>query len=241
MVLSKALKSSLNPALIFKNIRFKRAFYKANPTYFDPDGLTVFVGSQGSGKTLSAVKYAIELLKLYPEAILVSNIDIKDYPVDNIRSFDFINADDLSNYNNDKEGVVFLIDEIQLYFNSLNSKNIDPAVMVQIAQQRKQRKHIVATSQVFGRMAKPLREQFSSVILCKKFFNLIQKNSLLDRDSLDGEESTGTNLIGKVVKNFWWIHNPLDYQKYDTYKIIKNDFKDSKGVEIYDNGFTSNN
>ena len=132
------------------------------------------------------------------------------------------------------------IDEIQLYFNSLASKNIDPEVMVQISQQRKQRKHIVATSQVFGRMAKPLREQFSSVILCKCYFGMLQKNSLLDRDSLDGEESTGTNISGKVVKKFWWFHNSNDYGAYDTYKVIDNDFKESGGIDIYGNNTTNN-
>ena len=51
-----------------------------------------------------------------------------------------------------------------------NYKNINPEVMTQISQQRKQRKHIVCTSQVFGRMAKPLREQFSAVVKCQKYF-----------------------------------------------------------------------
>lgn len=234
MLSKSSLEGSINPLNIFKCINFNRKFYRSNPFYFRPDGLTVFVGPQGSGKTLSAVKYVLNLKKIYPKAIIVSNIDLTDYPVNNVDSFYFENADDLSKYNNDKSGVIFLIDEIQLYFNSLESKNIDPQVMVQISQQRKQRKHIVCTSQVFGRMAKPLREQFSSVILCKSYFHYIQKNSLLDRDSLDSDSSTGTNLRGKVVRNFFWIHNPTDYSKYDTYKIINNNFKDSKGVDIYD-------
>lgn len=84
--------------------------------------------------------------------------------------FSIFNGDDLAKYSNGEFGVIYLIDEIQLYFNSLKSKNINPEVMVQISQQRKQRKHIVATSQVFGRMAKPLREQFSSVLVCKIFW-----------------------------------------------------------------------
>ena len=96
-------------------------------------------------------------------------------------------------------------------------------VMTQISQQRKQRIHIVATSQVFGRMAKPLREQFSCVILCKSYFNFIQKNSLIDRDSIDGEESTGTNISGKVVKNFWFFRSPEMFKRYDTYAVIQNE------------------
>lgn len=239
MISYKELSGSLNPLNIFKILKYRREFRKNNPDYFDPDGLLVFTGPQGSGKTLSAVKYVIKLLEDYPKAILVTNIDIKSYPIDNKRVFRFTNNDDLSKYNNDKLGVIFLIDEIQLYFNSLDSKNIDPQVMVQISQQRKQRKHIVCTSQVFGRLAKPLREQFSNVIFCKSYLKLLQKNQLIDRDSMDGDSSTGTELKGKVKKNFWWFHHPDDYNLYDTYNIINNNFKDIKGGEL--NIFTDYN
>lgn len=240
MVYKDSLKGSLNLKNVYRVIKYRQEFYLANPGYFKPDGLTIFVGPQGSGKTLSAVKYVINLKKVFPDSIIVTNIDLREFPIDNEKVFYFENALDLKKYSNDKLGVIFLIDEIQLYFNSLASKNIDPEVMVQISQQRKQRKHIVATSQVFGRMAKPLREQFSSVILCKNYFGLLQKNSLLDRDSLDGEESTGTNISGKVVKKFWWLHNPSDYGSYDTYKVIESDFKESGGFDIYGNNSINN-
>lgn len=206
----------------FKLLKYNKDFKKNNPTYFHPDGLLVFVGGQGTGKTLSAVNYVYNLLAIYPKALIVTNIDLRDYPVDNVRVFRFNDATDLKKYKNGKEGVIFLIDEIHLYFNSLKSKNINMDVMTQIAQQRKQRIHIVATSQVFGRMAKPLREQFSSIVLCKCYFNFIQKNSLIDRDSIDGEESTGTNITGKVVRNYWWFRCPKMFDRYDTYAVIEN-------------------
>ena len=223
MISYNAMKENLNPLNLYKKLKYDYVFYKNNPTYFRPDGLVIFVGGQGSGKTLSAVAYVYNLLEFYPKAIIVTNIDLLDYPIDNERVFRFTCADDLKKYKNGKEGVIFLIDEIQLYFNSLGSKNINMDVMTQISQQRKQRIHIVATSQVFGRMAKPLREQFSCVILCKSYFNFIQKNSLIDRDSIDGEESTGTNISGKVVKNFWFFRSPEMFKRYDTYAVIQNE------------------
>lgn len=206
----------------FQLMKYNRNFNKNNPTYFHPDGLVVFVGVQGSGKSLSAVNYVYNLANLYPKAKIVTNIDLKEFPIDNIRVFRFNDATDLKRYKNGKEGVIFLIDEIHLYFNSLQSKNINMDVMTQIAQQRKQRIHIVATCQVFGRMAKPLREQFTNVILCKSYFNFIQKNMVIDRDSIDGEESTGTNLSGKVVKTYWWFRCPKMFDRYDTYAVIEN-------------------
>ncbi len=80
------------------------------------------------------------------------------------RVFEFCDNDDFKRYSNGEFGVIFLVDEIQLYMNSLESKNINIEVITQISQQRKQRKHIIATSQVFGRMAKPPGS--SSRLLC---------------------------------------------------------------------------
>lgn len=142
------------------------------------------------------------------------------YYLDTNRVFEFRDNDDFSRYSNGEQGVIFLVDEIQLYLNSLASKNINMDVITQISQQRKQRKHIVCTSQVFGRMAKPLREQFSCVILCQSYFKFLQMNRLIDRDSLDGDDSTGTNLKGTVKKKFWWFHSPAMYNRYDTYYVI---------------------
>lgn len=228
---------SKNIFKVFKWLKYKFKFYRDNPDYFVPDGLLVFVGSQGSGKTLSAVNYVYRLVKKYPKSIIVTNLDLKDYPIDNIKVFRFRNNDDFMRYNNEMRGVIFLIDEIQLYLNSLESKNINIEVMTQIAQQRKQRKHIISTSQVFGRMAKPLREQFSSVIVCKCMFGCFQFNRLIDKDSIDGEVATGTNLTGKVIKRFFWVHDPDMYQRYDTYVVIdKNKYVSGEGQKggLYD-------
>lgn len=144
-----------------------------------------------------------------------------DMYLKNNRVFPFNNNDDFERYSNGQQGVIFLVDEIQLYLNSLQSKNINLDVITQISQQRKQRKHIVCTSQVFGRMAKPLREQFSTVILCKNYLGCIQYNQEIDRDSMEGEESTSTNIKGKVKKKYIYIHTPDYYKRYDTYYVIE--------------------
>ncbi|MDM8126231.1 ATP-binding protein [Mediterraneibacter glycyrrhizinilyticus] len=258
MIDEKCCKEKFKPlSKFFKYLKYKFKFAKENPNYFFADGLVVFVGPQGSGKTLSAVNYIYNLLEKYPKAKLVTNVELKDYKIitftDYIREnketysklkeelkektdavfyemylknnkvFKFENNDDFAKYNNNKEGVIFFVDEIQLYLNSLQSKNINMDVIVQISQQRKQRKHIVATSQIFGRMAKPLREQFSNVILCKNILGFIQYNKLIDRDSISEEESTnGTELKGTVKKKFLFVLSPDYFNRYDTYSIIKN-------------------
>lgn len=252
------LKESLNPKFIVAYYRFKFEFYRVHSDYFEPDGLVVFCGSQGSGKTLSAVNYVCRLMEEYPKAKLVTNIEIEGYPIVTFeeyknsldfddesayglykmcnRVFEFCDNDDFQRYDNDEFGVIFLVDEIQLYLNSLESKNVNLEVITQISQQRKQRKHIVSTSQVFGRMAKPLREQFSSIIACKDYFGFLQCNRLIDRDSMETEESTGTNITGKVVKKFWWIRTPSMFRRYDTYRVIERGRFTSgeKRIDIYD-------
>lgn len=258
MIDESCCKEKFNPIKKFyKYIKYKFKFAKENPQYFYADGLVVFTGAQGEGKTLSAVNYVYNLLEKYPNSKLVTNLELKDYPIKNFnnflienentyrklieelgiekaneileklykennRVFQFIDNDDFQRYDNNEKGVIFLVDEIQLYMNSLQSKNINLDVITQISQQRKQRKHIVCTSQVFGRMAKPLREQFSCVIVCKNYLGFIQCNKLIDRDSISDEQSTtGTELKGKVKRKFWFIHSPEYYKKYDTYKVIE--------------------
>lgn len=232
----RSLKTDLNPKNLIDYFKYKIQFMRDHPDYFYPDGLLVFTGAQGTGKTLSAVEYVCNLMANYPKAILVTNIQLTKYPFDNTRVFPFKNNDDFKKYSNGECGVIFLVDEIQLYLNSLESKNINMDVMVQISQQRKQRKHIVATSQVFSRLAKPLREQFSDVVVCKNYFKFLQINKVINRDSVEMDENS-TGLSGKVIGQQWFFHSPKYYNTYDTYYIIdRNKFvsNEEKKVNIYD-------
>ena len=49
------------------------------------------------------------------------------------RVFEFCDNDDFKRYSNGEFGVIFLVDEIQLYMNSLESKNINIEVITQIS------------------------------------------------------------------------------------------------------------
>ena len=211
------LDGSINPLNFFKCAFYRHKFKKSHPTYFDPEGLLVFCGPQGSGKTLSAVQYVKQVLELYPRCILVTNTEIKGLP-SYTRVIDYEGIESLTSIENGQDGVLYFIDEIHLEFNSLESKNIPIEVMVEVSQQRKQRKHIVGTSQVYMRMAKPLREQIKNVVLCKNFFHCIQFNRLIDGDS--AVEKNG-KLVFNTVKYSIWFHSPNLYSSYDTYAKMK--------------------
>lgn len=133
---------------------------------------------------------------------------------------------------NGEYGVIFLIDEIHLELNSLESKNIDIEVMVEISQQRKQRKHIVGTSQIYMRMAKPLREQIHDIIICRCFFNVLQFNKWIAGDTVI--EKNG-KIEADVKGRFFWWHAPEYYAEYDTFVKMKRYNKEWQGRKRIDN------
>lgn len=214
---NELLTGSTDARNCFKSLRYKSQFRQAHPTYFDPEGLMVFSGPQGSGKTLSAVQYVLKIIEQYPNCIFCTNVKIDGLP-ETLRVVEYNGLDSLFDLSNGYEGVLYLIDEIQLEFNSLESRNISIEEMIEFAQQRKQRKHIVGTSQVFLRLAKPLREQVKNIVVCKNYFGLIQHNQLID-----GTTATEKNgeVVCDVLGHYWWFHRPELYARYDTYAKMK--------------------
>lgn len=225
------LRGSLNPKNLIDLAKYKRNFRKENPEYFYPEGLLVFCGSQGSGKTLSAVQYVKKLCIEYPRAVLVTNTKINGLPA-HTAVVPYNGIESLTSHENGLCGVIYFIDEIHLEFNSLESKNVPIEVMIEVSQQRKQRKHIVGTSQVYMRMAKPLREQIKNVVICKNFFKCIQFNRLIDGESAHEENG---KLKFDTVKNIIWFHSPKLYNSYDTYAKMKRYRKEWKGVSRNNN------
>lgn len=206
-----------------KALKYKIDFRKLHPTYFEPEGILVFCGSQGAGKTLSAVRYIRRILDVYPNCLFCSNTVIHGYEN---RTIEYNGLDSLKSIENGFDGVLYFIDEIHLELNSLESKNIDMDVIVELSQQRKQRKHIVGTSQVYMRMAKPLREQVKNIVLCKNHFGLVQHNKLID--GFTAQEENG-KLKCDVIKNQWFFHSADLYGCYDTYSKMKRYKKEWKG------------
>ena len=207
--IDKYMRSRVDIDDLAASVKYKRDFRKKNPTYFEPDGILVFCGPQGSGKTLSAVRYVLDVLRAFPNAILCSNVKIYGLP-DSVRYVRYTGLDCFDKYNNGFEGVIFLIDEIHIEFNSLESKNMPVSIITEIAQQRKQRKHIVGTSQVFGRIAKPFREQFKYVVQCKTFFGLVSFNRVSRGEDI--ETKIDESISCPVYRRYFFFHSPELYQ-----------------------------
>lgn len=217
---------SMNPLNILHSAAFDLRFYRSNPFYFEPSGIWVFCGAQGSGKTLSAVQLVQKLLADYPKAIFCSNLTINGIDRDVIPFTDYSQLESLKN---GIEGVIFLIDEIHVLWNSLESKNIPISEMACFCQMRKDRRVIIGTSQVYSRIAKPIREQLRYVVKCRSLLKYIQINDLIDpnADGYSGEHDG--NLDGELIKRFIWFHKPSNYQSYDTLTKIER-IQRKKGV-----------
>lgn len=218
-----------------------------DPDNFPYHGTQVYCGKQGSGKTISAVKHVLDIKARYPKAILVTNLRIKQL---NARAFQDENSlrytlDELSapndyvffqdaeqlalalvGINNENRGVIYLIDEIHTYFNALESKNIPMYVFTEISQQRKQRKLIIGTSQLFLRMAKPLREQCDNVVMCSTVANFLTIQRVYDGMEID--QDYNGKLTGDKKRTGWFFHTRLIRQSYDTYQKVVS------GQEQYD-------
>lgn len=210
------LGGSLNPKNIIKTIKHNILFARNNPDYFYPSGIWVFCGPQGSGKTLSAVQCLQKMCKEYPKAKVCTNLDIKG--IDN-EIIVFEDYEQLRTLDNGIEGIIFFLDELHILWNSLESKDIPVSEMACFCQMRKNRRVIIGTSQVYSRIAKPIREQLQYAVDCKNYFGIVQCNTVLDPS--ESIEKNG-NIEAKKVGTKIWFHRPELYSSYDTlFKIEK--------------------
>lgn len=204
------------PANIEQQLRIRSTYYDI----FPHSGILLFCGSQGTGKSVSAVHYVRNLIEDFPRLRIVTNMDVcfMGYPNEVVR---YTDSDDLVKYgSNGDDGVLFLLDEIHLIWNSLESKSVTPADMIEFAQSRKQRRLIVGTAQRVTRIAKPVREQLKYVVDCHNFFGFLQLNTLIDMEEcIESVDGTIEINNGRLV---WYVHDYLlRNTAFDTYQKMK--------------------
>lgn len=190
---------------------------RKNSEYFRPSGVQIFTGYQGSGKTYSMVRALLKIKERYPKVQIVTNLKLNvKFEYTSFSTLEELSSV-LTSVNNGIFGVVYAIDEIQNYFNSLESKSIPPWVFTEISQQRKQRKLILGTSQLFLRVAKPFREQVDSVIMCSCLFGIFCINTVLLGKSIvekDGE------IYADISKRGFFFQKKEIRASYDTFQVV---------------------
>ncbi len=190
-----------------------------------PVGSRVYTGFQGNGKTLSMVAYAFEIKEEFPECEIFSNVILHGLDYHLIK--DDKDVEVALGFQNGAKGVLVLLDEAHLYFNKKNGISVD--VLTAISQQRKDRRRIVFSSQIWEELDISLRKQVKEVVKCKSFLNMIilriGNGETLKYNKLTNEYETD-RIEFQIYKK-----NDEYYNRYDTYqKIVTNKEYDCWGA-----------
>lgn len=178
-------------------------------------GMWLFSGSQGSGKTLLMMHLLKQIVDECPNCEVVSNISIYGIP-----SHPYKGIEDFDTYNNGKNGIIFVIDEIHTLFNSLESKGMPLSTMQVWCQNRKNRRLILGTSQKFKRVAKGVREQATWNYECKKgIASLLYSYRVYDGSEYDEDG----NYADEEPKRCFYIPKVSVMRMYNTLEVVKRD------------------
>lgn len=182
-------------------------------------GMWVFSGQQGSGKTLLMMHMVKDIISAYPDCLIVSNISIFGVPC-----IPFKGIEDFEKYNNGSKGIIFVIDEIHILFNALESAKMPLSTMQVWAQNRKNRRLILGTSQRFNRVAKGVREQTTWNYECHRpILNLLYSYRVLDGANYDDNGRYIIDDDGDKPKRHFYIPNVSVMRMYNTLEVVKRD------------------
>lgn len=166
----------------------------------------------GAGKTVSMIEFAMRMQEEYPLAKCCSNLAYK-YEDNKLKDWRM-----LMNYKNGKKGVIVIMDELQNWFSSNDSKNFPPEMLGVITQNRKNRRIILGTSQNFYLLAKAIRSQATEVRRCTTLLGCLT----IVRRAEPVLDSEGNVAEWKNRGMYFFVHNKKLREAYDTYKVIEN-------------------
>ena len=192
--------------------RFTDDLFDKDLEFFKYQGLIIFEGRQGSGKTMSMVEFIKRMQEEYPLAKTTTNFGLKS------QNKELKDWRMLIDYKNDKQGVIVGMDELQNWFSSNDSKNFPPEMLGIVTQNRKNRRIILGTSQNFYLLAKAIRSQATEVRRCSTFFGYLTVVKRVE-PILDSE---GNVQEWKNRGMYFFVHSKELREAYDTYKVIEN-------------------
>lgn len=205
-----------------------RDFFQRNPDAMDIHGLYMFCGRQGAGKTIAAIYFMRMMLQKFPLIKIRSNISIS------FQHGQISHWEEIVDVHNGEIGQIDFLDEIQNWFSSNESKNFPPEMLQEVTQERKKHKVIIGTSQVFTRMAKPLREQTKYLCLPKTFAGCFTIVPIFKIDLKDD----GTIEKKKFIRCFCFVHDTELRESYNTYERVERLSKvgfQSRNERMWDN------
>lgn len=200
---------------------FKEKWTKPTEPEF-PTGTRAYKGHQGKGKTLSMVYDTLNIFWEWEKCHLWSNVKIKVDEKDKHRYHYFNDNKGLTEslkYSNGKDGIILLIDEAHLFFNRKTGISLD--MLTTISQQRKDRRKIIISSQIWEDLDISLRKQVPEIVNCNCLFKRIQINTVFKGHTLRWSKELSSYVADK---NYTYIFKHFDklYERYDTYQKIVN-------------------
>ena len=203
-------KSIIRRILIDLPKQFVNDMFEKDPNFFKYQGMIIFEGRQGNGKTISMIEYARRMQKEYPKAKCLSNLNYKyqDFELDHWKK--------LVDLKNGIYGIIAIMDETQNWFSSNQSKDFPPEMLQVITQNRKNRRVILGTSQNFYLLAKAIRSQATEVRRCTTLLGCLTIVSRFE-PILDSE---GNVAEFKKRGMYFFVHDKELRNSYDTYHVI---------------------
>lgn len=191
--------------------QFVNDMFEKDPEFFKYQGLIIFEGRQGNGKTISMIEYARRMQKEYPKAKCLSNLNYK------YQDYELNHWSRLIDLKNGKQGIIAILDETQNWFSSNQSKDFPPEMLQVITQNRKNRRVILGTSQNFYLLAKAIRSQATEVRRCTTLLGCL---TIVRRFEpiLDSE---GNVQEFKKRGMYFFVHDKELRDSYDTYHVIE--------------------
>lgn len=208
--------------------------FDRDPEFFKYQGLIIFEGRQGSGKTTSMVYEAMRMQEEYPLAKCTSNLG---YTHEDVALKDWRM---LLKFKNGIQGIIVLMDELQNWFSSNDSRNFPPEMLTTITQNRKNRRIIMGTAQNFYLLAKPIRTQTTEVRRCATFLGCLTVVRRFE-PILDAQ---GDVAEWKKRGMYFFVHDKKLRDSYDTFKTIERlanvGFQDNQSqAEVINNTYVS--
>ena len=188
-----------------------------DPDDFNEFGIHIVVGEQGSGKSMTAI-YLLEMWrKKYPLMKCYTNMGYK------YEDGELTHWKELIERKNGNYGIVNIIDDLKAWWSNKDSKDLPPEVLAELCQQRKQRKALIGTIQVFSEAPKPIRSQTHYVyvpITIAGCLTIVRKTKAKYYD-------IENDRFKRYCGFFIFVHNERLRNAYDTYKKIEK-YKDTE-------------
>lgn len=217
--------SLLKKIFILMPKQFIEDLFTRPADFFPYQGMIIFEGRQGSGKTISMVQYIKDMQYEFPNSLCTTNLAYTDENKP-LKTWTM-----LIDYKNGYKGVIVAMDELQNWFSSNDSKNFPPEMLSVITQNRKNRRIILGTTQNFYLLAKAIRSQATEVRRCTTYFGCLTVVKRLE-PILDSE---GNVVEWKKRGIYCFVHNEELRKSYNTWKVIENlrnsGFKEEKSSD----------